>query len=878
MKRDDKKDQNHQRRKKTDGDKTKKQKSRTTLTFLHILQHICVVGAAVLSAGLILGCVVMTEGRSESERYYFRTSDTDASYEDTSVFNDMLGKRLSDLICYGAIRTQMESGDSFDANKEVDVTAYANRYYTMQDSYITAKYALDDLVKWAQYGFDTEEVYMTGEEADAFLSRSKEVTQVDLSGNDSASYLNSDLEKKTTVVDVSGNATSEDGTSIRDDVSATILKNRYHTVDGKNIENYVSSWDEYYALVNNVESAANDLMTNYNAYVECQDYYDGGNSNLLYFIRKTINGKTTVYTNSTLSSTKLSDMEDVLKDRCIRYIVYDPKNMNYDTNTDIYESTVRYVLNGYSYAYPEDTQILVGVLADYPASDSFLDAKNTFNHYSPNLWDMVISVSILAVLYLVLLITISFAEGRATIDEKGEKYHSLSWQDRIPAEVMLLMLIVLAGVFYLAANSIWNLGGDLLHIVDGELLCLIAGCYALLASVCFHFFYYSFIRRCKASVLLKNTLISKGISSAVKGSRYLYAHGSVSLRVFVPAGLLLILHIVTISLAHAGGSVFTGLLIFTILIDIAVMILLFKNAVGRERILQGLQKINAGDTDYQIDANGLVGDNQVLAKEVNQIGDGIHEAVEKSMKDERMKADLITNVSHDIKTPLTSIINYVDLIKREKIDNEKVNAYIAVLDEKSQRLKQLTDDLVEASKITSGNIVLHYERIRVSELLTQTIGEFSEKFEQKSLSVVLRPERTELAIEADPRRIWRVIENLFNNIYKYAMPGTRVYVDITEVQTNQQNPETVLNENGTDAHRKEKRTVQISIRNISENPIKVNAQDLTERFIRGDESRTTEGSGLGLSIAKNLTIAMHGSFDVQVDGDLFKVVLTFPIV
>ena len=245
---------------------------------------------------------------------------------------------------------------------------------------------------------------------------------------------------------------------------------------------------------------------------------------------------------------------------------------------------------------------------------------------------------------------------------------------------------------------------------------------------------------------------------------------------------------------------------------------------------------------------------------MNGIGEGIRNAVATSMKDERLKADLITNVSHDIKTPLTSIINYVDLIKRENVENPKVREYIEVLDTKSQRLKQLTDDLVEASKISSGNIVLQWDKINLVELLNQTIGEFSEKFEQKELTPVFRVGKNSIFIEADSRRIWRVIENLFNNICKYALEGTRIYIDIAEMK-----------------EEKKEGRVAVSIRNISKSPIMVNSDELTERFIRGDESRTTEGSGLGLSIAKNLTEVMNGKFEIIVDGDLFKVVLTFPL-
>jgi len=223
------------------------------------------------------------------------------------------------------------------------------------------------------------------------------------------------------------------------------------------------------------------------------------------------------------------------------------------------------------------------------------------------------------------------------------------------------------------------------------------------------------------------------------------------------------------------------------------------------------------------------------------------------MKDEKTKADLITNVSHDIKTPLTSIINYVNLLKREGITTEPVAGYIRVLDEKTQRLKQLTDDLVEASKISSGNIELIMAPLNLGELVNQAIGEFYERFEEKDLTIVLSATQRSSAIYADSRRMWRVIENLFNNLCKYALPGTRVYIDIT-------------NEDGK---------VECSVKNISANPLNIRADELTERFIRGDVSRSTEGSGLGLSIAKNLTELQKGEFVIHMDGDLFKVCIRF---
>ncbi|MDD6446028.1 MAG: sensor histidine kinase, partial [Lachnospiraceae bacterium] len=202
----------------------------------------------------------------------------------------------------------------------------------------------------------------------------------------------------------------------------------------------------------------------------------------------------------------------------------------------------------------------------------------------------------------------------------------------------------------------------------------------------------------------------------------------------------------------------------------------------------------------------------------------------------------------------TSIINYVDLLKRENINNPKIQGYLDILEAKAQRLKTLTEDVVEASKVSSGNITLECMDVNLVEMLNQTIGEFSEKMETKQLRIMATLPEEPAVIHVDGRRMWRVLENIFNNVAKYAMPGTRVYADL----------------------KIKKETVEFSLKNISEYPLNIKADELTERFIRGDISRSTEGSGLGLSIARSLTEMQGGKFNLYVDGDLFKVIIEFP--
>ena len=288
-------------------------------------------------------------------------------------------------------------------------------------------------------------------------------------------------------------------------------------------------------------------------------------------------------------------------------------------------------------------------------------------------------------------------------------------------------------------------------------------------------------------------------------------------------------------------------------VDVAAMIFAIRKADGLDLIMDGLKKISDGELQYKIKTDTLTGKQKVMAEYINNIGGGLDAAVENSLKKERMQTELITNVSHDLKTPLTSIINYVDLMKRENPTDPKIQEYLRILDEKSQRLKVLTEDVVEASKASTGNIKLEMNDIDFVEMVQQVIGEFEEKFQEKNLTMMVHFTDEPSIIYADGQRMWRVLENVFGNVVKYAMEGTRVYAEIS-------------NRN---------KKVTFSLKNISAQPLNISADELTERFIRGDVARNTEGSGLGLSIAKSLTELQGGEFKLYLDGDLFKVMITF---
>jgi len=299
------------------------------------------------------------------------------------------------------------------------------------------------------------------------------------------------------------------------------------------------------------------------------------------------------------------------------------------------------------------------------------------------------------------------------------------------------------------------------------------------------------------------------------------------------------------------GTSFWGFLFLLTLAGDVLIICYGAYAFGT--LLTGAGQMAKGDLHSKIPDRYLLGSYKKCADDLNALADVAAEAARKQMKSERMKAELVTNVSHDIKTPLTSLINYVDLLEKPHTEEEG-RQYLDVLSRQSQRLKKLIEDLTEMSKATTGNMAVNITPLDGVETVTQALGEFADKLEAARLTPVFRQPEAPIAMEADGAMTWRVLSNLLSNIVKYALPGTRVYIDLMKLDN----------------------TVLISLKNISREPLNVSAEELTERFVRGDESRNTEGSGLGLNIAKSLMELQKGQLQLLVDGDLFKVTLTFP--
>ena len=465
--------------------------------------------------------------------------------------------------------------------------------------------------------------------------------------------------------------------------------------------------------------------------------------------------------------------------------------------------------------------------------------NQTQNLYKYSYSTLAISI-ILASIELIYLI---YSLGH--IKNKSEIY--LSWLDKIPLEIVCL------GYFLLfvteAALSVICLSVISVDVNLCVMLIMLVGYFSVLSAL---YGAGTLLKRIKSHTFFKNSLAYRILKWIVK--KYNNIKNTIASNKNLGGKIALyFIGIVTISILI--GLIFRE---FGILLDIVFWIWCYykimKEVDKFKQIHDATEKIYKGDTSIKLDESLYTGVLKELAIYINDIAGGFSNAIQESLKSERLKTELITNVSHDIKTPLTSIINYVDLLKQENIQDEKAKEYIEVLDNKSQRLKKLIEDLVEASKASSGNIKINKEVLNVKELLNQVTGEFEDKFNSRGLKIISKlPEET-VYIKADSRYLYRVLENTYSNVAKYAEENTRVYVDCILEEEN---------------------TVAIYVKNISKDELNISADELMQRFVRGDKSRNTEGSGLGLSIAKSLTELQDGTFNIYLDGDLFKVAIKF---
>lgn len=498
--------------------------------------------------------------------------------------------------------------------------------------------------------------------------------------------------------------------------------------------------------------------------------------------------------------------------------------------------------------YMGNVDITVYAAENYPLSYSNLLYLKLTDFLYPLRYS-IIFIGLLALLLFVLTMVFIYAAAGRQADGSIK----LSFFDKIPFDLITVCIMVIG----------------MLNIAIVENLYAGAEFQLIALSAMFSFDYFiallytvSFAVRIKAGTFVKNNVIYKLLRILLRSLKkilgflgFVFKNLSLVKKIALICVAVLIFDFFVAAVCLSAGA--TALLAFLAGLNaVAIAVLIIFTAVQLQRIKNGGEKIAEGDIDYKIDTSYMFPEFREFCGSLSNISAGMQNAVDEKMKSERMRTELITNVSHDIKTPLTSIINYVDLIKKEQPEDEKIKEYVAVLDRQSSRLKKLIEDLVEASKASSGSLKVELSECDAGVLLSQTVGEFDERLKKAELTPVLTVPDMPVKIMADGRHLWRVLENLTGNVCKYSLPGTRVYMDLTV---------------------RDKKAV-ITFKNISKYPLNISGDELMERFVRGDTSRNTEGSGLGLSIARSLTELQGGDMKIDIDGDLFKATLKFDLI
>ena len=608
------------------------------------------------------------------------------------------------------------------------------------------------------------------------------------------------------------------------------FSNLYETSISNNVEacyQYVGD-EGYQVCISNLYGVTESNTENGTIYYKT--YLQDKNFKFLIIDNKT----NKAFTN--LEQTMKTDTIEKIKQELSSYSYY----WNYEDGqikTNIDNLSLENIKYEYQYKNIEenyDCKIYTAIEQPLQYYDDYYTLRSIYNVVKESSEVAIINLIVCSILILVCIVIITILAGR----KKGEKEIYLDIVDKIPLEIVaIFVLTILIFTFVLCAEISYkmNIIVFAIMIIIGFILYIIG-----LAA------YETLVKRIKTHTLLKNTLLYRMWKIVIKALKSIFNNFSLAAKIIIIIGAF---GIITAILAHGE---FIGFIIL-----LAMYAVIFKISFSYARqilnIKETAKQIYEGNTEIRLNEDEYKGVLKELCVYINDIAGGFSNAIEKGIKSERMKTELITNVSHDIKTPLTSIINYVDLLKKEEMPNEKAKEYLDILDKKSQRLKRLTEDLVEASKASSGNIKLNMEKLDVKELIKQISGEFEDKLKEKKLDLILSMPEEETFVMADSRYLYRVVENMYSNIIKYALPSSRVYVDIIS----------------------EKENIKIELKNISKEKLNISADELMERFVRGESSRNTEGSGLGLSIAQSLTELQKGKFNIYLDGDLFKVTISF---
>ena len=821
-------------------------------------------------------------------------------FEESQEFNYMVENYMDDVLTQIRLENLFETDGMMNRNKEIDVMEYSKNDTANGENVSGIAYSLEELINWGE-DFDSAEsdnyaknsviVCQKPEGTYEYYYTSDFMTRVESGvfdiimqdGSDVDGFLQELQNGKYTssgfynfdIVDMEGNILYTDCWNF-----GSALIEKYAPQGAENLLQVVNNSPrlngKLSVIYDDLAYTLGNIYSDYQNYQMGFEHLEEGNTNFTYIYanndtKKVVTNKTSYENYAELEK----NVQNLISEKDVKYMVIYPKLKDFNSNMNVSKSDKWEKLRSYSSEKKWNSVFAVAVDTTYTIQDQFYQNKvaydNNIPYFKGTTWLLVLSI----ILFLGATIWLTLEAGRTAEDEELHLNGFDHWKTEIAAVLIVLIWIVGSyigihfwnGNIYTMINDIptylkdggtyfeyyYARGMDVSSAYMSASLYLPSLSIAELAEIyfygvftlgCFFMGYVSLIKRIKGRNLWKNSLLRVIVRFIYK----IYDNRKKTTKtVLLLCGFFLVQGIAV--LFRNGVT-----MLLVLLADVGVFYVVLNGLLLKEKLKKGIEEIALGNMEYQIPLQGLRGENLKLAEMINGIANGFHMAVEEAMKNERLKTDLITNVSHDIKTPLTSIINYVAILKQSDIADPKIQGYLDILEAKAQRLKTLTEDVVEASKVSSGNISLEYMDVDLVEMIQQTEGEMAEKFEARNLKMIVNLPAEPAVVHVDGRRMWRVLENIFGNAAKYAMPGTRVYADL----------------------KLEEDTVDLSLKNVSEHQLNISPDELTERFIRGDLSRSSEGSGLGLSIAQSLTTMQGGTFNLYLDGDLFRVNIRFP--
>lgn len=821
-------------------------------------------------------------------------------FEESQEFNYMVENYMDDVLTQIRLENLFETDGMMNRNKEIDVMEYSKNDTANGENVSGIAYSLEELINWGE-DFDSAEsdnyaknsviVCQKPEGTYEYYYTSDFMTRVESGvfdiimqdGSDVDGFLQELQNGKYTssgfynfdIVDMEGNILYTDCWNF-----GSALIEKYAPQGAENLLQVVNNSPrlngKLSVIYDDLAYTLGNIYSDYQNYQMGFEHLEEGNTNFTYIYanndtKKVVTNKTSYENYAELEK----NVQNLISEKDVKYMVIYPKLKDFNSNMNVSKSDKWEKLRSYSSEKKWNSVFAVAVDTTYTIQDQFYQNKvaydNNIPYFKGTTWLLVLSI----ILFLGATIWLTLEAGRTAEDEELHLNGFDHWKTEIAAVLIVLIWIVGSyigihfwnGNIYTMINDIptylkdggtyfeyyYARGMDVSSAYMSASLYLPSLSIAELAEIyfygvftlgCFFMGYVSLIKRIKGRNLWKNSLLRVIVRFIYK----IYDNRKKTTKtVLLLCGFFLVQGIAV--LFRNGVT-----MLLVLLADVGVFYVVLNGLLLKEKLKKGIEEIALGNMEYQIPLQGLRGENLKLAEMINGIANGFHMAVEEAMKNERLKTDLITNVSHDIKTPLTSIINYVAILKQSDIADPKIQGYLDILEAKAQRLKTLTEDVVEASKVSSGNISLEYMDVDLVEMIQQTEGEMAEKFEARNLKMIVNLPAEPAVVHVDGRRMWRVLENIFGNAAKYAMPGTRVYADL----------------------KLEEDTVDLSLKNVSEHQLNISADELTERFIRGDLSRSSEGSGLGLSVAQSLTTMQGGTFNLYLDGDLFRVNIRFP--